>query len=206
MERDLSCGPTAVRLQRRPPSGDQHAEHPVAEPDSVPALLRSALVSRREATGPVRREKVPGTKSDCVPGCAHAKNHPSSAESKPCGLGKGPLHGKTRRGRRDLLSEPLARRVILGGCWGLSASTGKTLANWRTPIRQDSRPAPIEQYRVNHRIRIPRVRSSARWRPDRIVDTQEVLKLARDEGLTSSRSRPKQSLPSARSWTTAASP
>ena len=53
-----------------------------------------------------------------------------------------------------------------------------------SPIRTDSRPAPAEQYRVNHRIRIPRVRVIG---PDGtqvgIIDTPEALRMARDEGL-----------------------
>ncbi|HNN97576.1 MAG TPA: translation initiation factor IF-3, partial [Pseudomonadota bacterium] len=51
-------------------------------------------------------------------------------------------------------------------------------------MRTDSRPAPAEQYRVNHRIRIPRVRVIG---PDGtqvgIIDTPEALRMARDEGL-----------------------
>jgi translation initiation factor IF-3 len=53
-----------------------------------------------------------------------------------------------------------------------------------SPIRQDSRPAPSEQYRVNHRIRIPRVRVIASDGTQiGILDTHEALRMARDEGL-----------------------
>ena len=51
-------------------------------------------------------------------------------------------------------------------------------------LRPDSRSAPVEQFRVNHRIRIPRVRViGSDGGQIGIVDTQEALKLARDEGL-----------------------
>ena len=53
-----------------------------------------------------------------------------------------------------------------------------------SPIRTDSRPAPAEQYRVNHRIRIPRVRVIG---PDGtqvgILETADALRMAREEGL-----------------------
>lgn len=53
-----------------------------------------------------------------------------------------------------------------------------------SPIRQDSRPAPTEQYRVNHRIRIPRVRVIASDGTQiGILDTHEALRMAREEGL-----------------------
>jgi translation initiation factor IF-3 len=53
-----------------------------------------------------------------------------------------------------------------------------------SPIRQDSRPAPSEQYRVNHRIRIPRVRVIASDGAQiGILDTHEALRMAREEGL-----------------------
>ncbi|MCS6914095.1 MAG: translation initiation factor IF-3 [Myxococcales bacterium] len=52
-------------------------------------------------------------------------------------------------------------------------------------IRQDNRPAPAEpSYRVNHRIRIPRVRViGSDGVQIGIMDTAEALRLAREDGL-----------------------
>ncbi len=59
-----------------------------------------------------------------------------------------------------------------------------TILTGESPIRQDSRPAPTEQYRVNHRIRIPRVRViGSDGTQVGILDTHEALRMARDEGL-----------------------
>ena len=53
-----------------------------------------------------------------------------------------------------------------------------------TTLRHDSRPSPAEQYRVNHRIRIPRVRViGADGAQVGIIDTPEALRMAREEGL-----------------------
>ncbi len=51
-------------------------------------------------------------------------------------------------------------------------------------IRHDNRPAPTEQYRVNHRIRIPRIRViGSDGLQLGILDTAEALRIAREEGL-----------------------
>ncbi|MFO0621473.1 MAG: translation initiation factor IF-3 [Polyangia bacterium] len=53
-----------------------------------------------------------------------------------------------------------------------------------TTLRHDSRPSPAEQYRVNHRIRIPRVRViGSDGQQIGILETPDALRIAREEGL-----------------------
>lgn len=53
-----------------------------------------------------------------------------------------------------------------------------------TTLRPESRPSPSEQYRVNHRIRIPRVRViGSDGQQIGILETPDALRMAREEGL-----------------------